>query len=449
MQLHGRRERALDHRACVVILALPLAHALAHDERRFRGLLAHVSHRARQSSVSRRRRPKSIGSATAAIVRRRRQSGRRIVCFPECFVPGYRGSARAAAPDPRSSNAPGRASRRPPGGERHRRPRHRARRRRALVATALVIDPDGTIAGFQDKVQIDPSEEGTYTPGSGRRVFRAGPLTFGVAICHEGWRYPETVRWAARRGAHVVFHPHFHEAEPGSYRPSTFADPANTFHEKAALCRAAENTCYFATVNYASPGSPTTSAIVRPDGTLLAYQPYGEAGLLIVDLDRRGNGPARIALQSVTASHGEVTGGGIDEPPLVTASGRTARYRVRTSFVRLVVVRKGRRWTCDHIHAAALGSAAPLPILLERLKDTAHQHSSLDIIANMTPAYMERVARVVTASAASLARAPAAPRSISVTGSATSNIQVNWSPPPRAASITTFSRPDRSPPIST
>lgn len=40
-----------------------------------------------------------------------------------------------------------------------------------------------------------------------------------------------------------------HEAEPGSYRPTTFADPANTFHEKAALCRAAENTCFFATVN--------------------------------------------------------------------------------------------------------------------------------------------------------------------------------------------------------
>ena len=155
----------------------------------------------------------------------------------------------------------------------------------ALVATALVIDPDGSIAGFQDKVQIDPSEEGTYTPGSGRRVFQAGPLTFGVAICHEGWRYPETVRWAARRGAHAVFHPHFHEAEPGSYRPATFADPANTFHEKAALCRAAENTCYFATVNYASPGSPTTSAIVRPDGTLLSYQPYGEEGLLIADID--------------------------------------------------------------------------------------------------------------------------------------------------------------------
>ena len=61
--------------------------------------------------------------------------------------------------------------------------------------------------------------------------------------------------------------------------------PANTFHEKAILCRAAENTCYVATVNCASAGSPTTSAVGRPDGTLMAYQPYGKPGLLVVDID--------------------------------------------------------------------------------------------------------------------------------------------------------------------
>ena len=154
-----------------------------------------------------------------------------------------------------------------------------------LRATALVIEPDGTVAGFQDKVQIDPSEERVYTPGTERRVFRTGPLVFGIAICHEGWRYPETFRWAARRGAHVVFHPHFHAAEPGSYRPTAFADPSNTFHEKALLCRAAENTCYVASVNCASAGAPTTSVVVRPNGTVLGYQPYGEEGLLVVDID--------------------------------------------------------------------------------------------------------------------------------------------------------------------
>jgi predicted amidohydrolase len=231
-------------------------------------------------------REESITLAEQAIARASLE-GARIVGFPECFVPGYRGLGKPVPPpDPGFlerawSIIAGAAARANItvvlGTERF--------VAGALVATALVIDQDGSIAGFQDKVQIDPSEEATYTPGSGRRIFQAGPLTFGIAICHEGWRYPETVRWAARQGAHVVFHPHFHEAEPGSYRPATFADPANTFHEKAALCRAAENTCYFATVNYASPGSPTTSAIVGPDGTLLSYQPYGEEGLLIADID--------------------------------------------------------------------------------------------------------------------------------------------------------------------
>jgi predicted amidohydrolase len=213
--------------------------------------------------------------------------GAGLICFPECFVPGYRGMGKAAPPpDPafleRAWSAIAAAAAKATvavvlGTERV--------VEGALLATALVIGRDGTIAGFQDKVQIDPSEEGTYSPGCGRRVFQSGPLTFGIAICHEGWRYPETVRWAVRHGARIVFHPHFHQAEPGGYRPTSFADPANSFHEKAVLCRAAENTCYIATVNFASAGSPTTSAVARPDGTLLSYQPYGKEGLLIADID--------------------------------------------------------------------------------------------------------------------------------------------------------------------
>jgi predicted amidohydrolase len=151
--------------------------------------------------------------------------------------------------------------------------------------SALVIDRDGTRLGFQDKVQLDPSEEGLYVRGSGRRVFELDGVTIGVVICHEGWRYPETVRWAARHGAQLVLHPHFHPPEPGAFVPTRFADPANTFHEKAMLCRAAENTCWFASVNYACAGAPTTSAIARPDGTLHCHHPYGSDGLLVAELD--------------------------------------------------------------------------------------------------------------------------------------------------------------------
>jgi predicted amidohydrolase len=210
-----------------------------------------------------------------------------VICFPECFVPGYRAQGKAVPPPDEAflerawlavAAAAAAANVAVILGT------ERVVEGRPMI-TALVIDRDGTRMGFQDKVQIDPSEEATYAAGGERQVFRTGPLTFGVVICHEGWRYPETVRWAARRGAQVVFHPQFHEAGPGSYRPSSYAEPGNTFHEKAVLCRAAENTCFFATVNFAGEGSPTTSAVARPDGTLLGHQPYGRPGLFIADLD--------------------------------------------------------------------------------------------------------------------------------------------------------------------
>jgi predicted amidohydrolase len=213
--------------------------------------------------------------------------GARLVCFPECFIPGYRGPGKTVPPPDRAflerawSEVASAAKKAGVGAivgtERL--------IDQGLLASALVVDGEGTILGFQDKVQLDPSEDNLYTPGNGRRVFALGPLTFGVVICHEGWRYPETVRWAAQRGAQIVFHLQFHEAEASGFRPSRYGDPANTFHEKAALCRAAENACYFATVNYASDGSPTTSAVARPDGTLMSYQPYGKEGLLIAEVD--------------------------------------------------------------------------------------------------------------------------------------------------------------------
>lgn len=214
------------------------------------------------------------------------EHGASIVCFPESFVPGYRiGSSRVNCDTAFLTHAWSVVD-------------HAARDAgiavilgtervdgNRLLITTRVTNPDGTLAGFQDKVQLDPSEESVYSPGSQRRVFQCDSLTFGIVICHEGWRYPETVRWAARKGAQVVFHPHTELVDDEHFLPNGFADPRNSFHEKAALCRAAENTCYFATVNNAIPGASTTSAIVSPDGTLLTHQPYGQHGLLIGDID--------------------------------------------------------------------------------------------------------------------------------------------------------------------
>jgi predicted amidohydrolase len=228
----------------------------------------------------------SVRLAEGAIAEAGREAAA-LVCFPESYIPGYRGETiERPAPDPAfiekawSTLSAAAAKAKVAvllGTERFVDGKWRI--------SVLVINADGTHAGFQDKVQLDPSEDSLFVPGNGRQVFEAGPLKFGVSICHEGWRYPETVRQSVRQGAHIVFHPHYHWAENGSFRPTTFADPRNTFHEKALLCRAAENTCFIASVNYASDGSPTTSAVVSPDGSVIAWQPYGKSGLLIADID--------------------------------------------------------------------------------------------------------------------------------------------------------------------
>ncbi|MFN8110301.1 MAG: carbon-nitrogen hydrolase family protein [Thermoleophilia bacterium] len=210
-----------------------------------------------------------------------------VVCFPEMYVPGYPWPdvqpppldaayledawARVADAAGRSGVAVVLGTERMVDDERR--------------ITALVLDRDGSRLGFQDKVQLDPSEDLAYRAGAGRRLFTVGDLRFGVVICHEGWRYPETVRSAAVAGAHVVFHPHFHPASPGDHHPAVFGDPRSSFHEAAMRCRAAENTVFFASVNIAGDDAPTTSAVIGPDGEVVAAQPRGTEGLLVVDLE--------------------------------------------------------------------------------------------------------------------------------------------------------------------
>ncbi|HEY3816158.1 MAG TPA: carbon-nitrogen hydrolase family protein [Polyangiaceae bacterium] len=123
-------------------------------------------------------------------------AGARLVAFPECYVPGYRAPGRPVLPpDPAFLEAAwsslGAAC------ARHRITAVVGTERMvdgALHIAALVLGEDGAVLGFQDKVQMALEEDGVYVAARGRHVFQCGELRFGVAICHEGFRYPETVR---------------------------------------------------------------------------------------------------------------------------------------------------------------------------------------------------------------------------------------------------------------
>ncbi|QOR68046.1 carbon-nitrogen hydrolase family protein [Cytobacillus suaedae] len=144
-----------------------------------------------------------------------------------------------------------------------------------LHLVAFVIDEHGEILGYQTKNQIDPDEDQFgYVPGEGRTVFEIDNVTFGIVICHEGWRYPETVRFAAWNEASIVFHPHF-----------TGEVPNPEFYNHAMVCRSVENNIYFASVNFALDNQQSTSSLISPSGErLVSGRPTTEE-LLVYEID--------------------------------------------------------------------------------------------------------------------------------------------------------------------
>ncbi|HEV2827286.1 MAG TPA: carbon-nitrogen hydrolase family protein, partial [Pyrinomonadaceae bacterium] len=146
---------------------------------------------------------------------------------------------------------------------------------------AVVIDSRGQLQGYQTKNQLDPSEDQFYVPGNTRRLFEINGIKFGVAICHEGWRYPETVRWAALRGAKIVFHPQLTGSDKVGVRLTEWGAMEAPYYEKAMMMRSVENTIYFASVNYALRFQESATSLIGPTGECQAYLPYGQEGVLV------------------------------------------------------------------------------------------------------------------------------------------------------------------------
>jgi N-carbamoylputrescine amidase len=146
---------------------------------------------------------------------------------------------------------------------------------------AVVFDAQGGIQGYQTKNQVAPSEDAYYAAGNTRQLFEVNGVKFGVAICHEGWRYPETVRWAAVRGAKIVFHPHQTGSDREGVRLTEWGSNIAPYYEKAMMMRGIENTIYFASVNYALRFQESATSLINPSGQCQAYLPYGQEGVLV------------------------------------------------------------------------------------------------------------------------------------------------------------------------
>ena len=213
--------------------------------------------------------------------------GAQLVCFPEAYLPGLRGQdfevhEFGTIEEERVVKAVAESS--------------RALRIATILGMetmtdngrailSLVIDANGHLLGFQTKNQLDPTEEQYYEPGTTRSVFEINGVRFGIVICHEGWRYPETVRWAAIRGAKIVFHPQHTGNNRQGIRLTEWGSPQAPYYEKAMMCRSLENSIYFASVNYALRFQESATTLIDPSGRCQAYLPYGEEGVLVEEIN--------------------------------------------------------------------------------------------------------------------------------------------------------------------
>jgi len=154
-----------------------------------------------------------------------------------------------------------------------------------FLNVAHVISNTGELLGYQAKTQLDPSEDNRWVPGTERRMFEVNGVKFGIVICHEGFRYPELVRWAARQGAKIVFHPHFGGSDTVGVELSEWGNKHNPYYEKAMMLRAMENTIFFASSNCATRYPESASSLIGPDGQCIAHQPYGKPGVFVAEID--------------------------------------------------------------------------------------------------------------------------------------------------------------------
>lgn len=210
-----------------------------------------------------------------------------IVCFPEAHLPGLRGQDfPVLPPDQRRQQAALEEV------------RAAAQRNRVAVVigmewesaagllnVAFVISRAGTIEGYQAKNQIAPEEEPFYVPDGRRRLFEIDGIPFGITICHEGWRYPESVRWSATRGARLIFHPQVTGSDQSGLTIERWGDPDSPYYEKAMVARSVENSVYFASVNNAMRYQDSATSLLGPDGDCIAHVPYGQEQLLVQDID--------------------------------------------------------------------------------------------------------------------------------------------------------------------
>ena len=210
-----------------------------------------------------------------------RESGAKLICFPEGFLQGYLtdgADARRVALDLASPAFRSILRRLPADGPMMVFGMIEAEDVR--VFNSAVVIGESRVLGKYRKAHLLGSES-AFDAGCDAPTFEVDGLRFGVNICFDT-NFPEAARRVAERGATLIVCP------ASNMLPLAKADRFKDRHNAArgARCRETGLWLISADVTGERPGhvawGPT--AVLGPDGEVKAQLPLGDPGLLVFDL---------------------------------------------------------------------------------------------------------------------------------------------------------------------
>jgi len=148
----------------------------------------------------------------------------------------------------------------------------------AIYNSAVMVGPDGFIGKYQ-KAHLFDTEKQIFQPGTTPlAVFDVGCARVGMMICFD-WRFPETARTLALKGADVIAHP---------------ANLVLKHCPDAMITRCLENGIFIATADRVGqeeriPGQPLAfmgqSQVVTPSGEVLYRASLDREEMQVVEVD--------------------------------------------------------------------------------------------------------------------------------------------------------------------
>lgn len=151
-----------------------------------------------------------------------------------------------------------------------------------LYASHLVINPGGILGAYR-KLHIAPPEKSLFSQGDEIPLFETNGVKFGIQLCYDA-HFPELSTYMASNGAEVIFIPHA--------SPRGGPDAKYQSWMRHLRARAYDNSVFIVAVNQVGNNQkglsfPGVAMVIAPSGEVIQKKFSNEEAMLLADLKKR------------------------------------------------------------------------------------------------------------------------------------------------------------------